>query len=76
MNTENYTLLQETTQWNFEGYINHIYVFETKPGVRKASAVGYIRRGSDIFHKFINPMAMDLRGRTFDVLGKTKWNVE
>lgn len=72
----NYVLLQETTQWNHEGHINHIYAFETKPGVRKADAVGYIRRGSDNFYKFISPLTMDLRNRTFVVVGKTKWSME
>ena len=77
MKTKNaFFLLKETTVWTQSGIPNHVYVFDIKPTTRKVNAIGYIRQGTDKFYKFLEPLSIDMRNRTFVVVGKTKWSME
>ncbi len=57
---------QETTEWTDSNGANHVYIFETKPVGRSATAIAYIPAGNTKVHKFRTPLKLDLKGRTFE----------
>jgi hypothetical protein len=62
-------IMMETTQWADRISPNHIYVFESfKSTDRTARAVAYSAWGTGPVQRFKQPMVLDLRGRTFQVL--------
>ena len=62
-------LFKEITNWGFAHNINHVYIFEDKPGKRLANAIGYIKKGSEEPFWFSKPMGLDLRYRQFVRVG-------
>ena len=64
-----YHIYQETTEWSMD-VPNHIYIFKDKPVGRSAKAVGYVRAGTTLVQKFKQPMVLDLKGRSFEVVDR------
>jgi hypothetical protein len=61
-------IYQETTQWNNPAQPNHIYIFKDRLSGRSASAVAYLQQGSTQVFKFKQPMKIELKDRTFELL--------
>ena len=60
---------EETTQYKDGTGGNHTYIFATAIKGRQATAVAYIPRGRKDVVKFRTPLKLDLKGRTFRIVG-------
>ena len=59
-------IMLETTRWEGENNPNHIYVFEKyHPADRTARVIAYSAFGTGPVRKFLKPLVLDLKGRTF-----------
>ena len=61
-------IYQETTKWTDSDAGNHVYIFDSKPSGRSATAIGYVPVGKTTVVKFTTPLKLDLKGRTFEEL--------
>jgi hypothetical protein len=60
--------MRETTKWDQEyTVLNHIYIFDKKPS-GSAKCIAYVPHGSDTVFKFNNPVTIETRGRTFELV--------
>jgi hypothetical protein len=60
-------IMIETTRWDFDADINHVYVFDDKMD----HIIAYVPAGTRRVQKFRRPIAIDRRGRTFEALENT-----
>ena len=59
-------IMLETTQWEGSLSPNHIYVFDKFTGTeRTVKAIAYSAFGTGPVRKFLKPLVLDLKGRTF-----------
>ena len=59
-------IMMETTNWEGAQSPNHIYVFDKFTGSeRTVKAIAYSAFGSGPVQKFLKPLVLDLKGRTF-----------
>ena len=62
-------LFKEITNWDFAHNINHVYIFEDKPGKRSGKAIGYIKKGTEVPFWFRKPLDIDFKNRNFIRVG-------
>ena len=65
-----YQIMRETTTWE-DGLDKgrHVYIFiDFKRGSRSAMALAFCPFGTYPVKKFVKPLAIDLRGRTFEAV--------
>ena len=59
-------IMMETTQWEGSQSPNHIYIFDKFTGSeRTVKAIAYSAFGTGTVQKFLKPLVLDLKGRTF-----------
>jgi hypothetical protein len=54
-------VLQETTVWDKQGALNHVYVLSDD----KRTMIAYIKAGTKEVKKFSKPLPFYIKGRTF-----------